>query len=321
MASIKSHTDGKWRASVFLRGVRKTKVFKVKAQATAWATQTEADILAGKDGQVAKKTFGQLLEEYEIKVCPTHKGARWEKARIGLVLRDDIAKVKLADLDASHVAEWRDRRLASVSPASVRREWNLLSSACNIAVKEWKWIRVNPMTEVKRPPPTKARERMATDDEIERLLFVMGDDLSQVGGRLGMAFRLALETGMRAGEIAALRKPEVYADYLTVLDGKTMAAARDVPLTTEARRVLAAMPDGDTLFGLTSSQIDSNFRKYKKLAAVDGLHFHDSRANACTKLAKKLNILALARAIGHRDLKQLQVYYRESASDMAKLLD
>jgi integrase len=306
---------------VFLRGVRKTKVFKVKAQATAWATQTEADILAGKDGQVAKKTFGQLLEEYEIKVCPTHKGARWEKARIGLVLRDDIAKVKLADLDASHVAEWRDRRLASVSPASVRREWNLLSSACNIAVKEWKWIRVNPMTEVKRPPPTKARERMATDDEIERLLFVMGDDLSQVGGRLGMAFRLALETGMRAGEIAALRKPEVYADYLTVLDGKTMAAARDVPLTTEARRVLAAMPDGDTLFGLTSSQIDSNFRKYKKLAAVDGLHFHDSRANACTKLAKKLNILALARAIGHRDLKQLQVYYRESASDMAKLLD
>ena len=41
---------------------------------------------------------------------------------------------------------------------------------------------------------------------------------------------------------------------------------------------------------------------------------------AITRLARKLDILSLARMVGHRDLKMLQVYYRESAEDIAKRL-
>jgi hypothetical protein len=37
-------------------------------------------------------------------------------------------------------------------------------------------------------------------------------------------------------------------------------------------------------------------------------------------LAKKLNVLDLARMVGHRDLRMLQVYYNESAEDMAAKL-
>ena len=33
------------------------------------------------------------------------------------------------------------------------------------------------------------------------------------------------------------------------------------------------------------------------------------------------HVLDLARMVGHRDLKQLQVYYNETAEEMAKLLD
>jgi hypothetical protein len=38
-------------------------------------------------------------------------------------------------------------------------------------------------------------------------------------------------------------------------------------------------------------------------------------------LAKKLNVLDLARMVGHRDLKQLQIYYNETAEAMAARLD
>jgi hypothetical protein len=38
-------------------------------------------------------------------------------------------------------------------------------------------------------------------------------------------------------------------------------------------------------------------------------------------LPEKLDVLALARMIGHRDLRMLQVYYNESAAELAKRLD
>jgi hypothetical protein len=46
---------------------------------------------------------------------------------------------------------------------------------------------------------------------------------------------------------------------------------------------------------------------------IDDATFHDSRHNATTRLAKKFQVLDLARAIGHNDLKKLMVYYNESA--------
>ena len=47
---------------------------------------------------------------------------------------------------------------------------------------------------------------------------------------------------------------------------------------------------------------------------------HDARSEAITRLSKKLDVLALARIIGHRDIKSLMFYYAESADAMADRL-
>lgn len=320
MATIRKRGNN-WLAEVRLRGAHKAKTFATKAKAAAWAAQTEADIIAGKEGKTPNKTFGQLLERYAAEVSPTHRGARWEAMRVGLTLRDPIAQVKLADLDERAVAGWRDRRLAQVSPASVRREWNLLSSACTVAMNEWKWLSRHPMKTVKRPAVPEARDRTATDDELDRILFVLGDDLTKVTGRVGMAVRFALETAMRAGEIANLRWDDIEAKHCRVLKGKTSAAKRAVPLSPEAVRIIQAMPkDAETVFNLVESQIDAHFRKAKAKALVSGLRFHDLRHTAITRLAKKLDVLALARMVGHKDLRMLMIYYNPSADDLANRL-
>ncbi len=54
---------------------------------------------------------------------------------------------------------------------------------------------------------------------------------------------------------------------------------------------------------------------------IEDLTFHDTRHEAITRLARKLNVLELARMVGHRDLKMLQIYYNESAASIAKRLD
>lgn len=54
---------------------------------------------------------------------------------------------------------------------------------------------------------------------------------------------------------------------------------------------------------------------------IEDLHFHDSRAEALTRLARKVDVMTLARISGHKDLRVLlETYYRESAADIAKRL-
>lgn len=78
--------------------------------------------------------------------------------------------------------------------------------------------------------------------------------------------------------------------------------------------------NGDRVFGLQSRQLDSLFRKARDKAGIADLHFHDSRHTAITRLAQRLPILDLARMVGHRDLRMLQVYYNPTAEEIASRL-
>lgn len=63
------------------------------------------------------------------------------------------------------------------------------------------------------------------------------------------------------------------------------------------------------------------FRRARIRAEIDDLTFHDSRHEACTRLARKLDLLDLARMLGHRDLRSLRTYYNPTAVEIAERLD
>ena len=48
--------------------------------------------------------------------------------------------------------------------------------------------------------------------------------------------------------------------------------------------------------------------------------FHDTRHEAITRLCKKLDVLSLARMIGHADIRELNTYYNATAEDIANYL-
>ncbi len=311
-----------WTAEVRKGGQRLTATFDSKSQAQNWISRTEADIADAKYSTIPDKIFGDLLEKYRKEVTPTKRGKKWEETRIGLFLRDEFAQVHLRDLDQTHFAVWRDRRLRSVSEASVLREWNILSNACKRALQEWKWLEFHPMKGVEKPTKPPSRDRIYTDEEIGRLMHSMGTDLGTVVGRVGAAFLFALETAMRCGEICGLTWDRVNLEkrFLVVMEGKTRAAKREIPLSQKAIDILERLPKSDKVFSLGESTLDATFRRAKQKALILDATFHDSRATAITRLAKKLDILSLARMVGHKDLRMLMVYYRESAEDIAKRL-
>lgn len=143
-----------------------------------------------------------------------------------------------------------------------------------------------------------------------------------VSERVGSAMLFAIETAMRAGEIAKLTWNYVNIEKKTARLIETKNGyKRDVPLSGEAIRILEQVrSDTESVFNLEAGQIDGSFRRAKDRCMIDDLHFHDTRHLAITRLAQKIDVLDLARMIGHRDLKKLMIYYNPTAEDIAKKL-
>ncbi|MFV8526709.1 tyrosine-type recombinase/integrase [Ralstonia pseudosolanacearum] len=333
MASIQKVATG-WRAQISVKGQRDDRTFDTKSVAQEWAVRREAELRSIQGGQGSKThTVGDVLDEYQKSVSPTKRGSRWEILRLDLIGRKKIEgkpfrEIRLADLRPQHIAAWRDVRAREVAGSSVSREMSLLSHALEVARKEWGWLVTDPMKDVRRPPDNPPRQRLVSDNEIERITLALGYQEGKPvvlpSQRIAVAFLLAIETAMRSGEILGLTSSTVdYNRRVAHLPLTKNGGARDVPLSTRAvelLRMLPAVEVGDPLLGLSAASRDALFRKAKEKAGIADLTFHDTRHEAITRLAKKLQPLDLARMTGHTNLQELMTYYNESAENIAQRL-
>ncbi|HDS1129588.1 TPA: site-specific integrase [Stenotrophomonas maltophilia] len=319
MASIQRRGTS-WRAEIYKDGRRESNTLPTKAQAVQWALMREAELTGAR---LPENTVKDALRRYADEVAPKHKGAKWELARLGLLERDQLSLVRLPALRPIHLAEWRERRLSQVSGASVRREMNLLQSVFKSCRKDWGWLNSDPIKDVDRPQAPASRKRRVPQEEIDRLTLALGYD----GGapetaqhRVALCFLFALETAMRAGEILGMKWSDVSAKSVTLPKTKN-GDVRRVPMSARARDIIGLLPqDADSVFNLDPGTRDTLFRRARDAAQIENLHFHDSRAEAIWRLSKKLDVMELARVIGHRDLKSLLIYYQTDADELADRL-
>ncbi len=107
---------------------------------------------------------------------------------------------------------------------------------------------------------------------------------------------------------------------LYVLHGKN-GDDRHALLTERAEELLRGLPRlDDRVFPVNAGSIGVEFRDACKALGIKDLHFHDSRHEATSQLAKRLSLQELAAVIGHRDYKSLQTYYNPTAAELAAKL-
>lgn len=333
MASIQKTENG-YRIQYFYRGNRSSATFATKRECNEWLAKKELE----KNTPAARRVkFRELLTDYQDKVIPRKKSGDKEHLKLDALKKrfPELMEKFIGDITKSDIAQWRDAMLdtpngrgGTLSKESVNRYWTIVNHAFNVAVNEWEWLHVNPMSTVKRPGKGKARDRIITADEREMLLYVTGYSkdckLNTIAKRVAGIFLFSWETAMRAGEIRQLKWSDIRGATASIGDAKTDAGVRKVPLSKEALRIIEQFRlsnlDKEYIFPMSDKTLDSNFRKYKEKAGLSGFTFHDTRATAITHLAKKIDILALAKAIGHKDLKTLMVYYRETPEEIAARL-
>jgi integrase len=317
MATISKHGKG-WRVQIRRLGHKPlSKTFPLKTSAWAWAAKTERDILRGEFVEDTQ-TVEDALIRYAEEVSPKTRGHRWEVLRIGAFRRSTIAHKPVSRLASSDLAAWRDQRLKSVSGASVRRDMNLWDSILETARKEWKWIPQNPIRDVKKPPSPKSRQRGVADEEIWKLADALVGPQSR---EVFLGFQLGIETAMRAGEMWSLTRDQI--NFPIVKLSKTKNGdSREVPCSPRAIEIIKSLlADGrQSLFTVSPASRDALFRKARKKTGIVDLHFHDSRSEGISRLSKKMDVLELARVVGHRDIRSLMIYYRADTKDIARRL-
>jgi integrase len=317
----------RWRAEVRRLGVYRSKSFPRRLDAQAWAAELEREIEIG-NGQVRdRRTLRDVCEQYARIVSPAKRGCRWEQIRLAAICSDPLADLDVGALGPRELAGWRDRRLHAVSAGAVLRDITLLSAVFEYARRELRLVDANPIRDMRKPPAPKPRTRLPIDDEVDRICLALAYDpdgpVVTRQAQTAVAFLLAIQTAMRAGEICGLTWDRVdEARRVAILETTKNGHAREVPLSAEAIRLLGQLRGIDPVrcFTLTSGTRDTLFRRARDACGIVGLTFHDSRALALTRLSKILDPYQLARVAGHRSLDQIMTYYRESAEDIAKKL-
>ncbi len=304
-----------------------SRTFTLKNDAEVWARRIEASIERSDFPDAGRSLNGikirQLLERYEETITPLKKSRAAEKYLLRTIKSHPIASLCLNKLTPAMVTIYRDDRLRSVSPSSVRRELAILQHCLEVAKNEWGVaLQHNPVSKIKKPAPGKARERRVTVEELERLRVALSKCRNNLLFNIVM---FAIHTGMRRGEILSIRWSDINFDASTVhLADTKNGEARTVPLSSSA---LSALPATDNhaaderVFPLSPNAVRLAWERLKRRAGINDLHFHDLRHEAISRFFELgLSIPEVALISGHRDFKMLFRYTHLRPADVAKKL-
>lgn len=318
-----------------------SKQFDKKADAERFAIDTLKAMIDGTwvdRREVDATMLSDALDRYEREVTPGKKGASREKSVIARLRRHKISKKAVSRVRSSDVAGYRDERLAEgLAGNTVRLELALLGHLFTIGIKEWDWPLANPVRSVRMPKVAAGRDRRidprpAEDGKTEeqRLLSACAGSKSK---HLLPIVRLALETGMRQGEILSLMWENIDLDQKVAhLADTKNGDARDVPLSPGALGVLRELRPGrgeatplraprGVVFPIGQMSVVHAFAHACKKADITGLRFHDLRHEATSRLFERgFGIQQVAAITGHKTLQMLKRYTHLRATDLAEQL-
>ena len=159
MASIiKRKRNKKTTFLVFIRrkGVKPMrKSFINKTDAKKWATAVERKLDTGDYSnyeEASKLLLGDLFKRY-ISENKHKKMKSWKmyEFRIRILLQDTITDINLLRISSKHLAEFRDRKLKEVGPATFNKYLSLISVIIETAIREWGiYLPVNPVRKMRK---------------------------------------------------------------------------------------------------------------------------------------------------------------------------
>jgi integrase len=353
--TIRKRPDGYWEARITLpSGKRKSLYGETRTEVAQKLTAAKRDRDQGLPVALdERETVGQYLTSWLETIEPTVKPRTWTRyeGEVRNHLIPVLGAVRLSKLSAQHIQSlYSDMQREGYAPATVAHLQAVIHKALDVALRQGRVPR-NVADLVTAPSPRKDRREMHVlkHSQAQALL-----DAAQ-GERLEALYVLALSTGMRLGELLALRWVDVNLDagtlqvnhslhfeesgvwkLTTPKTAKGQRHIRLIPTTLEALREhrasqlgerLHAGPDWqehDFVFTRADGQplrgthvLVRHFRPLLVRAGLPAIRFHDLRHTAATLLLSQgINALVVSQMLGHSDIAITLGIYGHITSDM-----
>jgi integrase len=325
---ITDNGETSYRVKIRLKGYPvQTATFKRLTDARKWTQDTESAIREGrhfKTSEAKKHTLADLVDRYIKDVLPKKpKQAHAQRPQLER-WKSELGCYVLADITPALIVECRDKLLTELtprgeqrSPATVVRYMAALSHAFTIAVNEWQWLEISPMSKVKKPTEPRGRVRFLDDGERSKLLQACKESPNPM---LYLCVILALSSGMRQAELMGLKWQDVnLKDGYLILHETKNGDRRRVPLSGLGLQLLqeyAKIRRIDTPFLFPSDRnpqqpidLRKAFKNAMTVAEITEFKWHDLRHCTASYLAMNGASLAeIAEVLGHKTLSMVKRY-------------
>jgi len=316
-----------WYVDLYVDGRRKRKAIGSRKDAENALTAIKADVLRGefKFKRENKVHFEVFAKDY-LEHCRTNKKKSISRDENSLkFLEANFGGMLLSKITPWHIEEYKRKRIEGeiklppepgskkrkewkVKPATINRELACLKHMFSLA-KKWKMADENPVKEVQFFQEQQIEMRILTRDEIDRLV-------NCANPRLRPILIIALNTGMRKGEILHLRWSDVDFDnhYLFLKQTKSNRP-RKIPMSGFVAYVLRAIKRiGEFVFvnpktGRPLSDLQTGFKAACRNAGISDLRFHDLRHTAATYMVTGgIDLVTVKEILGHATIQMTMRY-------------
>src|SRR5918992_1274167 len=208
--SISRRKDGRWEAKYTAHtadGPKRRALYgKTRKEAADKLAKALADRVSGYTFDTENMSVGEYLDRW---LNDSGRGSvrlstyeRHEQI-VRLHLKPALGRVKLTKLTPAHVQGlYRDKLDSGLTPATVQKIHTVLHKALDQALK-WNMVPRNAADAVKAPRPAPEEMHPLSPDEALKLIeAVRGDTLEAL-------YILAVQTGMRQGELLALKWEDI----------------------------------------------------------------------------------------------------------------
>lgn len=231
------------------------------------------------------------------------------------VVNIGVNKITQSDIVLLLALIEKDRKIAK---ATVNRYRARLSSIFCHAIQN-RFIDFNPVKFIKKYKEY-PRERYLYQNEALSLLYECKNSKNK---ELYTIVVLALNTGMRVGEILNLSRQNILEKQILLFGEQTKSGLpRRIPLNVSAKNVLiehlnTSLNNDGLIF--TSKDIRECFKYAKLRAGIIGLRFHDLRRTFATYLKDgNIDIHTISKILGHTSITTTERYL---GVNQTKLLD
>lgn len=307
--AVKQHKNGKWYAKFTIKGVTKHLLCPGatgQKQAEEMEDAFKYKLQQQMNGVIPKEQkniyFRRLKELYTRHAKNNHKKHQVKKYYLDKLEEyfnngKPVNDIKPKDIETFKTYLRETRHLKN---SSINRYLEILSKMFNLAIVNGE-LSENPVSKSGFLKEDNHTIRFLTSEEEQRLF----KSIDSVAPYLRPIVTIALQTGMRRGEILNLQWSDIKNGYIELLETKS-GKMRNIPISSTLSDVLATIPPKSS-YVFANPKTNKPYTDIKKSwknvlddAEISNFRFHDLRHTVATRMVEKgIDLLVVKDILGH----------------------